>query len=1144
MRAHDWQHRPQLDQVCEWWRGGGTGVCALVGIGGAGKTAIADRFLQILPGVIPQDAKIAKDPSLPTPHSTFVFSFYDAPNPEAFFEALQMWLEQTPRVSVVASFFQLMFMVQKSPGLLILDGLEKVQEDGGRGVLGKLASPKLRDFLDHVAAGHAPLLSVLITTRFPLADLRESKPQFFRTIPVEEIETAAGVQLLQAHGVRGTDPQLEAIVRECGNHALTIDFAGGYIREYGNGDPATRLNLGTAEELAAAAEKEPDDDRRGVLKQGFRFARVAERYRDAMLKNDEAALALLERICLFRLGADCQTLASIFTGEGATKVSGKALAALNAKELQQKLDWLVRMRIVEQSAPSVSENTKDSKLKTAYTIHPAVRDGFLGGIRRDEMAASHEAVRLGLEVSLGDKPGENPSDSATLDLLEEIVYHTLQSGHAHEAWDIFRNRIGGYENLGWRLGAYERGERICRALAGGETPENVVQRFALQAHDADRLATLRLYKTLAESKHSIFLNVWAMYLKDLGCLAAAARCHQVNFEMANRQKKWEHASIYNRNLCEVWLLFGRLTSSLSTAEKALELAERADTAKQRFKSHAYRAYALALRGEVSLALADFQAAIEWQHKDETDAQNRPLYSYYGVSHCHLINGLGRSEESTRLTESNKEICQEHFGKNDIVIPRCNLVLSDLHRESGDLAQAESLCASARDWAAARDAKEVLCWSALVQGRIELAREKETMVPAEKTKAITKCQDALAAGLKIARDCGFGLYHIDLLLERARLQLLQANPQAALDDLRVALDTGIPADDATGQPELLAATHAECGYAWAIPIGLQLRAEALLIQAAQSLGSDSFVVAKKPNLPAKVKALIQEAEACLTKALALWQPLRDPEPNNNNYRHPKTGEEYNYRAEETYRAIEDLAGGILTRQTVLVLRDPPRIVPNPVAVNPTKTSSIANPFAVALSFPGEHRSFVLEVAKTLADTLTRARVFYDEWYEVDLAGVDSDLKLRSVYKQAELVVPFFSEHYSKNWCALEWGTIRGILLTRRKDDAVIPVRLDDTEIKGWEETDFGIRFIQHPSTSSPTTECSSRVPSSNPGASGGEFAIAREPSGKRVASPLWSDSSARSKIVARECFLLFPSRGRRFIARFRYSSNGTTNIVHT
>jgi hypothetical protein len=42
------------------------------------------------------------------------------------------------------------------------------------------------------------------------------------------------------------------------------------------------------------------------------------------------------------------------------------------------------------------------------------------------------------------------------------------------------------------------------------------------------------------------------------------------------------------------------------------------------------------------------------------------------------------------------------------------------------------------------------------------------------------------------------------------------------------------------------------------------------------------------------------------------------------------------------------------------------------------------------------------------------VFYDEWYEAGQLGSGGDLKLQDGYKQAELVVPFFSEHYTKPW----------------------------------------------------------------------------------------------------------------------------------
>jgi tetratricopeptide (TPR) repeat protein len=115
------------------------------------------------------------------------------------------------------------------------------------------------------------------------------------------------------------------------------------------------------------------------------------------------------------------------------------------------------------------------------------------------------------------------------------------------------------------------------------------------------------------------------------------------------------------------------------------------------------------------------------------------------------------------------------------------------------------------------------------------------------------------------------------------------------------------------------------------------------------------------------------------------------------------------------------------------------------------------FAIAVSFPGQHRRFVLNVVNRLADHLGRDRVFYDEWYESELVGLDGDLKLRRYYReQSDVVVPFFSEHYAKDWCQIEWSAIRAMLKERRKDDAVIPVALDGTRIEGWETIDFAIR----------------------------------------------------------------------------------------
>ena len=99
------------------------------------------------------------------------------------------------------------------------------------------------------------------------------------------------------------------------------------------------------------------------------------------------------------------------------------------------------------------------------------------------------------------------------------------------------------------------------------------------------------------------------------------------------------------------------------------------------------------------------------------------------------------------------------------------------------------------------------------------------------------------------------------------------------------------------------------------------------------------------------------------------------------------------------------------------------------------------FAIALSFPGEHRRFVRNVLERLAEILGRDRVFYDEWYEAELVGTDGDLKLRQFYReQSRMVVPFFSEHFEKDWCQIEWSAIRAMLRNGAKKTQLFPYSL--------------------------------------------------------------------------------------------------------
>lgn len=110
--------------------------------------------------------------------------------------------------------------------------------------------------------------------------------------------------------------------------------------------------------------------------------------------------------------------------------------------------------------------------------------------------------------------------------------------------------------------------------------------------------------------------------------------------------------------------------------------------------------------------------------------------------------------------------------------------------------------------------------------------------------------------------------------------------------------------------------------------------------------------------------------------------------------------------------------------------------------------LAKRFRVALSFPGEKRAFIAQVANVLAEGLGRERVLFDDYLTAELARPNLDVYLGRLYHDdSELLVPFYcAEYEKKKWCGLEWRQMRNILL-EQKDDRIMPFRFDDTPIAG-------------------------------------------------------------------------------------------------
>lgn len=106
------------------------------------------------------------------------------------------------------------------------------------------------------------------------------------------------------------------------------------------------------------------------------------------------------------------------------------------------------------------------------------------------------------------------------------------------------------------------------------------------------------------------------------------------------------------------------------------------------------------------------------------------------------------------------------------------------------------------------------------------------------------------------------------------------------------------------------------------------------------------------------------------------------------------------------------------------------------------------FKVALSFPGEKRSYVASVAEELKKRLGTGAVFYDKDFTAQLARPNLDTLLQRIYlNNSDLVVVFLCADYErKQWCGLEWRAIRTII-KNKSDHAIMFMRFDGADVSG-------------------------------------------------------------------------------------------------
>lgn len=106
------------------------------------------------------------------------------------------------------------------------------------------------------------------------------------------------------------------------------------------------------------------------------------------------------------------------------------------------------------------------------------------------------------------------------------------------------------------------------------------------------------------------------------------------------------------------------------------------------------------------------------------------------------------------------------------------------------------------------------------------------------------------------------------------------------------------------------------------------------------------------------------------------------------------------------------------------------------------------FKIALSFPGEYRARVENIATLLSASVAKDAILYDRWHAPEFARPNLDVYLPKLYHEQSLLLVFFfcGAYADRQWCGLEWRVGRD-LLKQGEDQRIMLLRLDDGKIQG-------------------------------------------------------------------------------------------------
>src|SRR5918912_921943 len=418
-----------------------TGVLALHGFGGVGKSALVRHWLETrfseMKECVPRFLGV---------------SFYSQGTREQagssdqfLIQALETFGERDPgQKSAWDRGQRLAELVAAEKTVLVLDGVEPLQYGPGLHKMeGQLKDPGVHGLLAHLSAQPGDSLCI-VTTRLRLKDDDLQKTSCVQQ-SVETLSPEAASELLRARGVRGSDEEIKAAAKYLNHHPLALVLAAEYLHTFAEGE-INRLH-----EIPLVTES---------IKEGRHAKSVMAAYETALRRDgDPLDLELLGVLGLFDRPARWDWLKALSKRPAIKGVTGHLVRASNRKL------WEAISRLRQWGMLADPGSLESPELDA----HPLVREYFGERLRSRNETGWREAHSR-LFDHLASTTKEFPDTLNELEPLYAAVTHGCEAGRHQEALDkvYFKRICRGNEFFSIKkLGAYGAG---LAALTGFFAP--------------------------------------------------------------------------------------------------------------------------------------------------------------------------------------------------------------------------------------------------------------------------------------------------------------------------------------------------------------------------------------------------------------------------------------------------------------------------------------------------------------------------------------------------------------------------------------------------------------------------------------------------------------------------------------------------